>query len=44
MIFIDNFNDYYDLSIKIENTLESTNNVQCTVKKRGKIKRIKEFS
>lgn len=31
VICIDNFNDYYDLTIKVTNTLKSTGNVQCTI-------------
>jgi UDP-glucuronate 4-epimerase len=27
IINVDDFNDYYDLSIKITNTLDSTNNI-----------------
>lgn len=44
VINIDNFNNYYDLSIKIANILESTGNEQCTVRKRRKIKAIKKIS
>ncbi|MCS5422131.1 MULTISPECIES: GDP-mannose 4,6-dehydratase [Psychrilyobacter] len=47
VINIDNFNDYYDLTIKIENTLESTGNVQCTIdnvqlKKEERLKKLKK--
>ena len=31
VICVDNFNDYYDLTIKVANTLESTGNVQCII-------------
>lgn len=46
VINIDNFNDYYELSIKIANTLESTGNLQCTIgnlqlEKRERLKELK---
>jgi UDP-glucuronate 4-epimerase len=47
VINVDNFNDYYNLSIKMENTLESTGNLQCTIdnvqlEKDGKLKELKK--
>jgi len=48
VVNVDNFNDYYDLSIKIENTLESTGNVQLIIdnvqlkEKEEALKKLKE--